>query len=180
MGNNKRYIDSGDSNSSGSTAGSNSRAVATTTSGGGGGGGYSSGSSGSTNTGGSTTTGGSGATDGSGAGSSGSAGGGSGAGGGGSTSGGPTSEESCENVNFRTTVSNPNIPAIQKTSLGQPLIIKSDGSRPLVMNDNDEVCGTITKEASRLVKCIRQGYRFVAVVLVVDGGAFEVRVQNAS
>ncbi|PJJ59406.1 hypothetical protein CLV45_0823 [Hymenobacter chitinivorans DSM 11115] len=159
----------------GGTASGNATSVNDTklpTNGGGGGGGFSGG-------GGATSGGGAIPGEGGGGGvGGGGAGGGSGIGGGGE--GGDTLEEPCDQISFRTTLANPNTAALSSVSPRDILTVKSNGTQPIVENDRGQICGVISRKPARLVQCIKQGYRFIAVVISVDGGACEVRVQSAA
>lgn len=104
---------------------------------------------------------------------------------GGGDLGGPIdSGRDCDALTFVTTLSSPAPDVIGQLSEDDQCAIQlrdEQGVRVLaVVADDGRIAGTLTSHVPELIRCIQQGYEYVAEVLSISGGAVRVRVSSTS
>lgn len=107
--------------------------------------------------------------------------GGGGGGGGGGLS--PSSGVDCARLVIRTTLNSPDPKVVGKLKKGDQLSIEVQGTRgPVVVkNSAGQVAGSITaQQLLDLIKCIDDGYEYVAIVREVAGGKVDVEIRPKS
>ena len=94
--------------------------------------------------------------------------------------GGGSGGEDCETVGFETALNSVVLAVLNQLQPGNVLEIalEEPGVTPtLVAKYNDNVAGSITSpQATRLLRCIVEGYNFNATVISNNGGYCKIRV----
>lgn len=109
----------------------------------------------------------------------------SGSGGGGGGGGGPSppSGIDCLRLVIRTTLNSPNPAVVKKLKKNDVLTIDVQGPRGPVaaLDGTGQTAGTITaQELLDLIKCIDDGFEYVAIVRDVSGGKVDVEIRPKS
>ena len=109
----------------------------------------------------------------------------SGGGGGGGGGGGPSPPSSidCALLVFRTTLNSPNNQVVSSLKKNNELTIEVQSERgPVVVkNDLGQIAGSITSQQMLdLIRCIAEGFEYVAIVRNVSGGQVDVEIRPKS
>lgn len=91
----------------------------------------------------------------------------------------PEKRDPCLVKVFDTLLAQPIASALQSTSVGTVLTVKSRGDRLDVLNDSHEICGFITAKMQLLIGCAANDHKFLARIIAMDRGEVRVRVYNA-
>lgn len=95
--------------------------------------------------------------------------------------GGGSSQTPCEVLAFETQLSSPKANVIQRIKIGDVLNIELenlDVTSTIVVSWHGEVAGGLTTpDVLRLRECISSGYKYVAIVLLINQGQIKVRVK---
>jgi hypothetical protein len=106
---------------------------------------------------------------------------GSGGGGGG---GGPVSPSrpDCSTLVFRTPLASPKPKVIAKLKKGDQLelIAQTAAGPAIVQTPQGEEAGSITSRLADLLRCLDEGYKYVAIVMSITGGNVEVEIRPRS
>ena len=101
-------------------------------------------------------------------------------GGGGGGGGGPSSPVECLRLIFRTTLNSPNPTTVPKLKVNDELAVEVQGERgPVVVKtEAGEIAGSITgSQLVDLIKCIADGYDYVATVRQIEKARVEVEIR---
>lgn len=90
----------------------------------------------------------------------------------------PDKRDPCLVKVFDTLLAHPVTSALQTTSVGTVLTVKSRGDRLDALNDSHEICGFITARMQLLIGCSANGHKFLARIIAMNGGEVRVRVYN--
>ena len=94
---------------------------------------------------------------------------------------GDIDEDGCD-LSELTILSSPNQAVIETLTVDNVLtieLIEQIPQRLVAKTGDNMIAGTITsKKMPTIAACIREGFQYVAVVLSIDGGRVEVRVQR--
>jgi hypothetical protein len=108
-----------------------------------------------------------------------------GGGGGGGGFGPPDPGTNCQRLSFRTAVASPQPQAVAAITVGEELDVVlrpgGGGVPPAVevRRRNGTVVGGLIDRVTELLRCLQQGFSFIAEVLSVSGGAVRVEVRPA-
>jgi hypothetical protein len=94
--------------------------------------------------------------------------------------GGPDSGDDCGTLTFRTTLASPNPSALWKLQMNDALALELEGPNGPVhalTTDGDTAGSIVGPSVNKLVRCLGQGYSYVAVVRTVDAARCEVEVR---
>ena len=109
----------------------------------------------------------------------------SGPGGGGGGGGGvpPPTGVDCLRLVIRTTLNSPNPKVVAKLKKNDQLAIEAQGERgPVVAKDSGgNIAGTVTgQELLDLLRCIADGFEYIAIVREISGGKVDVEIRPKS
>ena len=109
----------------------------------------------------------------------------SGPGGGGPGPGGPSSGPGvdCSTLTFRTTLNSPDPDVVAQLNRGDILGVRaeSDAGPIVAVTSEEEVVGSITSsQMAELLRCVDEGYTYVAIVRSISGGRVDVEVRPES
>ena len=106
----------------------------------------------------------------------------SGSGGGGG--GGPASPSrpDCSTLVFRTPLASPKPKVIAKLNKGDQLdvVAQSAAGPAVVQTRQGEEGGSITSRLADLLRCLAEGYMYVATIISITGGNVEVEIRPRS
>ena len=93
----------------------------------------------------------------------------------------PTGADECD-ISELTILSSPNWQTVKTLSINTVLIVELEGQdrqRLVAKTEVGAIAGAITSKAMpKIVECIQAGYSYGAIVVSVEGGRVEVRVQR--
>jgi hypothetical protein len=105
-------------------------------------------------------------------------------GGGGGGGGSPDQPIDCATVKLSTVLASPDPRVIPTLKTDDQLnLTLREGTPPVVLavaSNGAEAGAIAVSNITRLIECMRQGYRYVAIVLSVKGGEVRVTVRPAS
>jgi hypothetical protein len=107
----------------------------------------------------------------------------SGGGGGGGGGPSPPSGIDCARLVIRTPLNSPNQSVVAKLKKNDQLSIEVQGARgPVVAKDSSgQIAGSITAQSLLdLIRCINDGYEYIAIVRDVSGGKVDVEIRPKS
>ncbi|MDB5121839.1 MAG: hypothetical protein JWN56_3057 [Sphingobacteriales bacterium] len=87
----------------------------------------------------------------------------------------------CNKLSMVTSLSSPVSHVILNTKVGDELEIQLITPASLqVFNANGELVGSLlVTQRDRIIKCINEGVKFVAIVLKINGGNCEIRIKTS-
>jgi hypothetical protein len=105
----------------------------------------------------------------------------SGGGGSGGSYSPPDTGVSCANLKFDAPVQSVDPGAVQQLAEGEDLAVRlgtADGASVVeIVTGGGDYVGALIDRIADLLRCIQDGYQYVATVVSIDGGDVRVRVQ---
>lgn len=90
---------------------------------------------------------------------------------------GSVGEEKCRFVHT-TLLNSPNASVLQTLSIGDQLDITNNGISIVAITRTGQTAGSITyKHLVDLVECIGDGWKYVAIVLEINGGSCKIQIK---
>ena len=93
--------------------------------------------------------------------------------------GSPTSG-GCADIFVETTLASPNPEIIGKLKANEQLTLQLQGERGplLAVTKEGEIAGSIASSSlARIIRCISEGYNFIAIVKLVSGGRCDIEIR---
>ena len=102
--------------------------------------------------------------------------------GGGGGFGSPDAGTNCQQLRFSATLQSPQPDAVATITVGEELdvvLVGGVGITPVieVQRSDGTTVGALIDHVTELLRCLQDGFQFVAEVLEISGGAVRVRVQ---
>ncbi len=95
-------------------------------------------------------------------------------------SGGGQVNGGCADIFVQTTLASPVPEVIKKLKPNDVLRFQLQGERGplLAITDQKEIAGSITSSyLARIIRCITEGYKFIAIVKSVNGGRCDIEIR---
>ena len=97
---------------------------------------------------------------------------------------GPSADLDCARLTFETQLASPDAAVVGTLTVADVLAIElqvaESGRRVIAAVASDgRVAGAITSHTADLVRCIQEGFAYMAEVTAIDGGWVDVRVRPA-
>lgn len=92
---------------------------------------------------------------------------------------------SCQDFVDKTSLTSPKAP-VKQLKVGDRLRvelqpIKAGGNTVIAITEKKETAGAITStKTPRLIKCLEEGHKYIAVVLSISGGQCTIEIKSAS
>jgi hypothetical protein len=95
---------------------------------------------------------------------------------------GPTEDLACGALRFETSLASPDAAVVQGLTAGDVLALEirpAGGRNAIVALADGVVAGAITERTADLLRCMQEGFQYVAEVTQIDGGWVDLAVRPA-